>query len=599
MLHPLNYELLKPTQGVFMQKKVSMIFSLLMVMSLVLSACAMPEPVAPTQSNDDAAPSDAAESDSGDDDAMMEATQGGIWTESSSADTSILNPILGSDNASSGVYTMLFPGLLGTDPFSGEVTKDEMAEDWDVSDDGLVWTFKIREGVTWSDGEAVDANDFKFTYDAIASDLVETPRKSNVEFIDSIDVLDDYTAEVTFSQVKCDGLLDLGLGWLPSHLYANDFSDIMENDYNQAPPVSAGPVIFGEHKTDELTTLLRNETYWKGAPNIDGRVVKVIPDSGARLAQLQTGEIDFMGIEPEQIDAVEADDSLIRNNFNDDGYTYIGLNLGDPENVVPGQDEDGNMMEQAPHPILSDRAVRLAIAHSLDYESIIDSVYLGQGYQIASNVLPAVGWAHDPSIEPYEYDQAMAAQVLEDAGWVDEDGDGVREKDGMPLELDLMTNSGNTTREELGVLVQDQLAEVGFQINFEAIDFGTMVGLMLGQTYDMVIIGWTGMGTDPNDDSFWHSRNDTPESGFNFVSYSNPEIDELLDAGIGVVGCGVEERAEIYKEIQQIIHDDIPYVFVTGSVGNRGYSSDWANIDPGEWSFSWNIETWFDKTIAQ
>ncbi len=520
------------------------------------------------------------------------AAQGGAWVRASLSDASILNPILGSDSASSDVYGFLFPGLLGVNPFSGAFEPTEMAESWTVSEDGLTWTFKLRDGVVWSDGDPVDAADFKYTYDAIASELVETPRKSNVAGIESIEVLDPLTIQVVFGEVKCDGLGDLGLGWLPSHLYAEDFSDIMENTYNEAPPASAGPFVFNEWVRDDNTTLLRNDTYFKGAPNMDGMIYRIIPDPGARLAALQTGEVDVIGVQPEQLTSVQLDPNLNLYKFKDDGYSYIALNLANPENPMPGQDEEGNLVEQDPHPILSDKAVRQAIAHSLDYDTIISKVYLGQGYKMAANVLPAVEWAHDPAIQPYEFNTEMAAQMLEDAGWVDTDGDGVREKDGQPLALNLLTNAGNTTREDLGVLVQDQLNGVGFDVTFEAIDFGTMVGQMLGQTYDMVIIGWTGLGTDPNDDSFWHSQYDTPDSGFNFVSYNNARIDELLEQGVAVPGCDPADRAPFYQEIQQIIHDDVPYVFVSGSVGNVGYSNKFEGIDPGPWSFYHNVEQW-------
>ncbi|MFQ5858323.1 MAG: ABC transporter substrate-binding protein [Anaerolineae bacterium] len=518
--------------------------------------------------------------------------QGGVFIEASSADASILNPILWADSASSGVGGWFFPSLLGQDPFTGEVTPTEMAESWETSEDGLTWTFHLRDDVFWSDGEQVDADDFKFTYDAIASENVETPRKSLVEQIESIEVPDPQTIVVTFKEVKCDGLLDLGLGWLPSHLYADDFSDIMENEYNEAPPVSAGHFIFQDWARDDRVTVVRNPDYWKGAPNLEGWIFKIVPDPGARLGQLQVGEVDFIGVQPEQLTTIELDPNLEINKFKDDGYSYIGLNLANPDNPQPGRDEEGNPVEQDPHPILSDINVRKAIAHSLDYETIINKVYLGQGYKIASNVLPAVEWAHDPSIEPYDFDTERAAQLLEEAGWVDSDGDGVREKDGQTLSLTLITNAGNTTREDLGVLAQDQLNSVGFDITFEAIDFGTLVEQLLGQTYDMVIIGWTGLGTDPNDDSFWHTKFDTPGSGFNFVSYHDPEVDELLEKGVSVPGCAVEDRAPYYRQIQQIIHDDVPYVFVTGSVGNRAYTKKWEGINPGPWSFYHNIEQW-------
>ncbi len=524
--------------------------------------------------------------------------QGGVWVEASSADGTILNPILASDSAS---FDMMpyFPGLIGTNPFTGAVEATEMAESWEVSEDSLVWTFTLREGVMWSDGEAVDAHDFKFTYEAIASDLVETPRKGNVESIESIEVLDDHTLQVTFTQLKCDGLLDLGLGWLPSHLYAEDFSDVMTSELNTSPQASAEAFVFNEWVRDDHISMLGNSTFWKGAPNMEGQIIRVIPSAGTRLAALETGEVDVIGLEPTQLTRVGLNPDLNIHKFKDDGYSYIGLNLANPENPLPGRDEEGNLVEQDPHPILSDRQVRLAMAHSLDYESIINKVYLGQGYQIASNVLPAVGWAHDPSIEPYAYDTERAASILDEAGWTDSDDDGVREcngcataEAGATLSLNLKTNAGNSTREELGVLVQDQLNSLGFDITFEAIEFGTLVGELLGQTYEMVIIGWTGLGTDPNDDVFWHTRYDTPESGFNFVSYQNERIDELLEQGLEVPGCAAEDRAPIYYEIQQIIHDDIPYLFVTGSIGNIGYSDRWDGIDPGTWSFSWNIERW-------
>ena len=587
-----------------MRRRFTMLLGLSLVLALILGACAQPEPLAPADAPADAAAAAAGATDS--EAAAGEAAPGGVWTRASLTDASILNPILSSDNASSAIHQILFPRLIGLHPVSGALEPGgnllpvgAMAESWDVSDDGLVWTFNLRDDVSWSDGEAVDADDFKYTYDAIASELVETPRKSNVELIESIEVLDAQTVQITFKEVKCDALNDLALGWLPSHLYAEDYSDIMDNAMNDAPAVSAGPLIFQSWARDDNTILVRNENYADGAAFMDGMIWRIVPDPGARLAQLQSGEVDYIDAQPEQIAVIDADPNLKRFNFKDDGYAYIGLNLANPDNPLPGQDEDGNFIEQDPHPILSDKAVRLAIAHSLDYASIIKNVYLDQGYQIASNVLPAVEWAYDPSIEPYAYDLELAAQILDEAGWVDSDGDGVREKDGQKLELSLMTNAGNTTREDLGVLVQDQLGSAGFQINFEAIDFGTVVNNLLGQTFDMVIIGWTGVGSDPNDDSFWHSRFDTPGSGFNFVSYQSEKMDELLEAGVSVPGCATEERAPYYQEIQQMIHDDIPYVFVTGTVGNAAYDAGWEGIDPGPWSFYWNVNEWHDTSFQQ
>ena len=581
-----------------LQKRLSLL-SLLTIVSLLLAACVQPVPIAPAASGE-AAP---AASSSGDAAAAAapatdKAVSGGTWTRASSADASILNPILASDSESAAINAQLFPGLIGQDPFTGATVPDgSMSKGWDVSEDGLIWTFHLREGVKWSDGEPVTSADFKFTYNAIGSDLVETSRKSLLEGIESIETPDPLTVVVKFSQVRCDGLTNLGIAWLPSHLYKADFTDIMENPLNEFPKASAGPLTFQSWTRDDNAILVRNESYWEGAPHMDGMIYRVVPDPAAQLAQLQSGEIDIMGLEPAQLDAVAGNPDIQVYNFKDDGYDFIGLNLADPNDPKPGRDEAGKLVEQTPHPILSDVKVRQAIAHSLDYQAIIDKVYLKQGYQIAANVLPAVSWAHDASIQPYTTDLEQAKALLEEAGWVDSNGDGVREKDGKPLELNLVTNAGNTVRADLGVLAQDQLNSVGFKITFETIDFGTLVDKLLGQTYDMVIIGWTGLGSDPNDDAFWSTKFDTPGSGFNFVSYQNPKIDDLLEQGVSVVGCKSEDRAPAYKQIQQIIHDDVPYVFISGGVGNTGYTTKWGNINPGEWSFYHNDQEWYQKSL--
>lgn len=574
-----------------MKKMISWL-SPVVVGALILVGCVQPTPIDPSTV---AAPTKEAaqEASGGAAAAPVEAQAGGIWRRASIADAELLNPILSSETASAAVNGMIFPGLIGQDPFSGEFTPDgAMAESWEASEDGLTWTFKLRDGVTWSDGDPVDAADFKYTYDAIANDAIETPRKSVLEGIESIETPDPLTIVVKFSEVRCDGLRNLALGWLPSHLYAADFSDIMENDYNEAPPVSAGPFVFNTWTRDDNLTVTRNDSYWEGAPNMEGMIFKVVPDPGAQLAQLQAAEIDVMAVQPNQLATAQTIPDTKIFNAKTDGYSYIGLNLANPANPQPGQDENGNLIEQEPHPILSDLNVRKAIAHSLDYATIIDQVFLGQGYQIPANILPAVPWAYNDALQPYAYDLEMARQLLEEAGWVDSDGDGVREKDGNKLSLALVTNAGNTTREDLGALVQDQLTQVGFAIDFQAIDFGVMVEQMLGQTYDMVIIGWAGRGTDPNDDSFWHTKFDTPGSGFNFTSYHNPAIDELLQKGVTVPGCATEERAPTYKQIQEIIHADVPYVFISGNVGNTAYTNKWQGIEPGLWSFYYNVHQW-------
>lgn len=580
-----------------MPGKMARFLSILALVAVLVSACAQPVPVAPSA---EAPAAEAETAAAGAAAAAGETQEGGVWTRIIGSDASNLNPILYDDATSNEVIAMIYNGLIGQDPVTGEYNcVDVLCESWEVSDDGLTFTFTLRDDLKWSDGEAVDSADFKFTYDAINSDLVESPRTYVWEGLESIEAPDPSTIVVKYSEVRCDAVGNLGSGILPEHLYADDFSDIMESPDNEAPRLSAGPFSFQSWTRDDNVIVVRNDAYSDGAPTMDGQIYRVVPDAGARLAQLQSGEIDIVELQPSQLSAIEGNPAITRYSWNDDGYTYIGFNLGNPDNVLPGQDEEGNIIPQDPHPILGDKRVRQAIAYSLDYQSIIDDIFFGQGYLQPANVLPAVEWAYNPNIEPYMQDLEKAAALLEEAGWVDADGDGVREKDGMPLDLSLITNSSNTARMDLGAYVQDQLNSLGFNIDFQGLDFGTLLDQTDTQTYDMYILGWTGLGSDPNDDAFWLSNQDVPGSGFNNVSFYNERVEELLQTGVTVPGCAPEDRAPYYMEIQEIMHDELPYLWVRGTVANIGFNSNWANVDPQQWSIYWNVNQWALKSRSE
>jgi len=532
--------------------------------------------------------------------------QGGSMVESTFADANILNPILSSDSASSDIHTKLFLGLMTLDEFSGEVI-GELAESWTVSDDGLTYTFTIRDDVFWTDGTPVTANDIKFTYDAINSELVDTPRKSNIELVDSFTVVDDYTLEIVFGTLDCTALQNFTLGILPAHMYAEDFSDIMENPLNEEPTVTNGPFKFQEWVRDDHVTLVRNETYYLGAPNLDGWIYRVFADTSAELAAFLAGEIDVFSVGPQYVSVIEGEiakgSPFSMKKFFSDGYTYVGFNMADPENPEIGwvdadeseEFEEGEApnLEQTPHPILSDVLVRKAISYTLDYTNIINKVAFGQGAPMVANVLPAIEWAYNADLEPYELDTEMAAALLDEAGWTREGDEGVRTKDGNPLALRIMTNAGNETRENIAAIMKDNLDALGFDITLDILEWGTVVGNLLGQQFDMVIIGWIGMGSDPEDAVFWAYRYDDPGGGFNFVSYYNEEVDTLLFEAKSLPGCSTEERGEKYKRIQELIHEDAPYAFLYNPLGNTIWNTRLLGINPAPWSTYYNVEEWY------
>ena len=527
--------------------------------------------------------------------------EGGFVTELSFADAKILNPILSNDASSDDVHALLFGAALKTDPFTGEIIPD-LTEGWEVSEDGLTYTFKVRDGVYWSDGTQVTGKDFAFSYQALMYGELDSPRLSNVEYIEEINLIDDLTVEIVYSEVNCAALSDLGLGWLPAHMYAPDYSDIMENDLDTNPMVTNGPFLFQEWVKDDHITLVRNPDYWQGAPHLDGWIYKIVPNATVGVQQLKIGEADiYDAIEPKYLVEMELQEHLTLFKYFDDGYDYVAFQMGDPDDPQPRLNVDGSVnIEHGIHPILGDKLVRHAVVYAIDRNAIISKVIFGQGAPMHANTLPGIEWAYNDELEPREYDPEKAAALLEEAGWTDQDGDGIREchgclhaEEGAPLALNLITNAGNETRESIGVIVQDQLGDLGFDIEFEAMEWNAFVGTLVGQTFDMCVVGWTNMGSDPDDEGTFASQNDLPDAAFNFVSYYRPEVDELLKEAKTLPGCAAEDRGPLYKQIQEYMYEDQPYDFLYVPRDILVYNQRIGGLNPGAWEFRYNIHEWF------
>ena len=198
----------------------------------------------------------------------------------------------------------MFLGLLTIDPFTG-ANAPQIADSWDVSEDGLTYTFNLRDDITWSDGTPLTANDVVFTWDAVNTDEVESPRRSNFSTVDSWTAVDDYTVEVQLSGLDCTTVANLGLGVLPAHVYDNDPLNIVDSPENSAPTVVSGPFAFGEHQPDSFVSLVPNESHYLGAPNVDGWTVRQFADQSAEIAALLAGEIDYTGIGAQFVSTIE------------------------------------------------------------------------------------------------------------------------------------------------------------------------------------------------------------------------------------------------------------------------------------------------------
>lgn len=531
----------------------------------VLAACAPQAPAAPTQAPPAApatqpaagAPTTAPAPGT----PAGQVRRGGTVTEVGFGDIKTLNPVLVDDTASDNISSKIFESMVDVDPKTGEPIP-WVAESWNISQDGLTYTFKLRRNVTWSDGKPLTANDVKFTWETILDPKTETVRKNIFDRIvgakeriagtapetTGIRVVDDYTLEVKLTEPYCPFLLNGGgFDIIPKHILEGQ--DINTAAFNTQTPVGSGPWKFKEWMKGSHVTLVRNENYWggpdgkvKGGPNLDTYIYKVVADQTAILNNLKTGESDVGKIQPKDRDELAQVPHMDLERWQGLSYTYIGYNLRKP--------------------VLQDVAVRKALAMAIDPKPIIDQVLNGEGVPLASH-MPPTSWAYNPAVQPVKFDPEAAKKMLEDAGWR-VGADGIRTKGDQRLKFTLWTNAGNKTREAVATVAQQQWREIGVELDIQFEEWSAFLDRLLKTfDFDMVIVGWS-LGVDPNPEGIWHSKQiaTAERRGNNFGAYSNPEIDRLIDQGNTVAGCAKEERKRIYADFQRILANDQPYIWL-------------------------------------
>lgn len=473
------------------------------------------------------------------------------------------NPALTSDGASIQARSLLWPALINTDEATGAPVPG--FQSWEVSEDTLTYTFQIREDAVWSDGTPISSADVKFIIEAIQSDI-ETVYETQVEQIVAVNIIDEKNYEIVLNEVNCAFLSGLSaIRLLPSHKYAADFSDFESSDFNMNPDVSGGPYILAEWAPTEFEAYRANPDYWGGAPAIPNLVNRVMEDATVGIQAIQAGEVDYMTMQGDLFQQITNKDHLQWSSFPQTSVGFLALNWVDPNDPQPAYDDAGNPVEQTPHPLFGDVRVRKAVALGINVQDMIDAMGPDGGTPLVGAVSPISSWAYAADLARYTYDPEAAKALLEEAGWVDSDGDGVREKDGLPLAFTISYSSILQMFETEALLIQDQLNQIGFDVSVKHYEWANYLEeVYFGQKYDATpMTNSDGAAAEPNTfTGLLLSRQDTPGSGGNIVSYVNPEVDALIDQARAVPGCVQEERAAFYHQIQEIAHEDVAYVWL-------------------------------------
>ncbi len=501
-----------------------------------------------------------------------------------SYDVVTFNPILAVDGGSFNAIQFIYPQLYNVDPFTAELIPSLVT--WEISDDSLTYTFYIREDAVWSDGTPITANDIKFTYDAMGSDLVESPRKGDVEAVASINVIDDHTVEFVLSEVDCTFLGGLPVYIVPAHKFAPDFSDVNDNLMNTEPDISGGPYILEEREADEYQLFVANPDYFGGEPHIKYLINRIVSDPAITNQMLLAGEVDYAFMYPDEFKQLGEYDQFTYGSYPLNNTPLLAMNWADPDNPQDAYDDEGNPIEQDPHPIFGDVRVRQAVALGFSKEDVLATLD-GEGVINVASVIPTISWAFNTELDPWPYDPERAAELLDEAGWLMNEETGIREKDGEPLSFEILYSPGVVDLwDNIALIAQDQLSQLGMDVTISPLEWGAFIEVLLGQEFDALVVGFGG-GSPPDPDgiagNIANSTNDIVGSGFNMSSYVNPEVDALLEEGRNTPGCANEDRAPFYMEMQRILQEDVAYDFTVSPSQVHVWNSRISGYELGPW----------------
>ncbi|MCS4485621.1 oligopeptide ABC transporter substrate-binding protein [Staphylococcus americanisciuri] len=455
--------------------------------------------------------------------------------------------------------------------FDDELNMKPKILSWEQKkDDKLTYTFKIKKGIKWHDGNPFTINDWIFTLETLADPDYDGPRynyvesvlgaeekhKGQADSISGIKKIDDYTAELTFKENRANNLLDL---WTSSVISEKIFKDIPVKDMAKSPEVRKHPIGIGPFKVKnivdgESVTLEKFADYWQGEPQLDKINLRVVEQTSMAQA-LESGEIDMASltapIAKELSDNGSENISLLESPSTT--YAIVGFVLNDYDKKTQTIGKE--------RPKYQDKKLRQAMAHAINRKEWIDAFFYGYGKPM-NGLIPSSHWsgAKEGDVPTYDYDIKKAKKLLDEAGYKDKDGDGWREdKDGKPFVINLKHYAGsNPTFEPRTAALKGYWEKIGLKTKTEMVEFGKFGEDLENAKDDMEVYvrSWS-QGADPDPSGFYKST-----ALWNESRYNNEKSDKLLDEALdgNVVGDDKEKRKEKYLEWQKIMAEDVPVI---------------------------------------
>jgi len=480
----------------------------------------------------------------------------GDWQINSMA-TSLktITPLVSTDYYASVVQSYVLESLLTRDPNTLEWS-GLLAKDWQVSEDGLTYTFQLRDNIYFSDGEKLDANDVVFTFNFIMNEKIKAPRdRAYYEKLASVTANNDYEVTFTFKEPYFKALsLAGGMSILAEHFYSPYLDEPETFNQSKGLLLGTGPYRLIDAKNwrsdQSHVELIRNERYWGAVePSYDKIVWKVIQNASARLATYRNGELDHYGARPIEYQKLKNDKQITEKSQNFEymsplaSYAYIGWNQQRKNQAT----------------FFADKRVRQAMTFLTNRQKIIDEIYLGYA-EVAVSPFSPRSKQHDPTLKARPYDLNKAKQLLTQAGYADRDGDGVIENaEGKPFSFNLTFFKDNEDTKRMVLLLKDLYAQAGIELKPDPQEWPVMLEKLDKKDFDAITLAWTSSIEGDLYQIFHSSQAKT--NGDNFIGFENKDLDKLIDKARLTVN--ENQRLPLWQAAENILYDEQPYTFLT------------------------------------
>lgn len=408
-----------------------------------------------------------------------------------------------------------------------------LSESFEVSDDGLTYTFTMREGLTFHEGEEFTPDDVKYTYDFRRDPANEAVTANDFAAIASIDTPGEATVVVNLSEPNAAFLTRAGQAGIVSQSYHRE---IGEDAYKLAPN-GLGPFKLSERR-DEYTECEAFDEYWQGRPYLDRIRENIVPEASVRAIALETGEADT------SVWALLPADQI---RFRDDPNFTTFVTSSVAVNHFPMNND---------HPVLSEKAVRQAMMYAIDRDDIVNNLWQGLAVKATANLSPAIEFYYEPDVKMYNYDPETAMRMLDEAGWL-MGVDGVRARDGQRCGCTCTLIAGDEARTAEAERVQSYLLAVGIEMLIEEADLESIQEGQRDGSTDMSLYNWSYGGDSGEPDGSDTLLSDAPN---NWSHWKNQRVDELC--ALGLTESDPDLRKVIYSEIQKIVAEEVPFLFI-------------------------------------